>query len=100
MTSNVGSAAIAKGRQNSIGFFHADDDESASYAGLKTLVMEELKNYFRPELLNRIDEVVVFRSLEKTQVCLYIIVIPYNEFFCSLNVLSNLTMSLISLLNM
>lgn len=70
MTSNVGSAAIAKGRQNSIGFFHAADDESASYAGLKTLVMEELKSYFRPELLNRIDEVVVFRSLEKTQVCL------------------------------
>ncbi|WOG99329.1 hypothetical protein DCAR_0518677 [Daucus carota subsp. sativus] len=68
MTSNVGSAAIAKGRQNSIGgFFHADDDESASYAGLKSLVMEELKSYFRPELLNRIDEVVVFRSLEKTQ---------------------------------
>lgn len=67
MTSNIGSAAIAKGRQNSIGFFHAADDESASYAGLKTLVMEELKSYFRPELLNRIDEVVVFRSLEKTQ---------------------------------
>lgn len=69
MTSNVGSAAIAKGRHNSIGFLIADD-ESTSYAGLKTLVMEELKAYFRPELLNRIDEVVVFRALEKTQVCL------------------------------
>lgn len=69
MTSNVGSAAIAKGRQNSFGFF-TDEDESASYVGLKALVMEELKAYFRPELLNRIDEVVVFRPLEKPQVWL------------------------------
>ncbi|KAL3835436.1 hypothetical protein ACJIZ3_010172 [Penstemon smallii] len=67
MTSNVGSAAIAKGRQNTFGFFHAEDDSSTSYAGMKALVMEELKAYFRPELLNRIDEVVVFRPLEKPQ---------------------------------
>ncbi|XP_073021851.1 chaperone protein ClpD, chloroplastic-like isoform X2 [Primulina eburnea] len=66
MTSNIGSAAIAKGRQNSFGFF-TDEDSSTSYAGLKALVMEELKAYFRPELLNRIDEVVVFCSLEKPQ---------------------------------
>ncbi|XP_028115408.1 chaperone protein ClpD, chloroplastic-like isoform X2 [Camellia sinensis] len=66
MTSNVGSTAIAKGRHNSIGFLIADD-KSTSYDGLKALVMEELKAYFRPELLNRIDEVVVFRPLERTQ---------------------------------
>nr|XP_027123940.1 chaperone protein ClpD, chloroplastic [Coffea arabica] len=66
MTSNVGSTAIVKGRQNSFGFF-ISDDVSASYAGMKALVMEELKAYFRPELLNRIDEVVVFRPLEKPQ---------------------------------
>lgn len=66
MTSNVGSTAIVKGKQNSIGFF-VNDDVSASYAGMKALVMEELKAYFRPELLNRIDEVVVFRPLEKPQ---------------------------------
>ncbi|XP_075520386.1 chaperone protein ClpD, chloroplastic isoform X2 [Primulina tabacum] len=66
MTSNIGSAAIAKGRQNSFGFF-TDENSSTSYSGLKALVMEELKAYFRPELLNRIDEVVVFRSLEKPQ---------------------------------
>lgn len=72
MTSNVGSTAIAKGRHKSFGFlFAGDDDDSTSYAGLKELVMEELKSYFRPELLNRIDEVVVFRPLEKTQVCLF-----------------------------
>ncbi|MBA0757160.1 hypothetical protein Gotri_020272 [Gossypium trilobum] len=66
MTSNVGSSAIAKGRRGSIGFL-LENDESSSYAGMKALVMEELKAYFRPELLNRIDEVVVFRSLEKLQ---------------------------------
>ncbi|KAH1131442.1 hypothetical protein J1N35_002820 [Gossypium stocksii] len=66
MTSNVGSSAIAKGRHGSIGFL-LENDESSSYAGMKALVMEELKAYFRPELLNRIDEVVVFRSLEKPQ---------------------------------
>ncbi|KAF5732260.1 ERD1 family protein [Tripterygium wilfordii] len=66
MTSNVGSSAIAKGGRNSIGFLVADE-ESASYTGMKSLVMEELKAYFRPELLNRIDEVVVFRPLEKAQ---------------------------------
>ncbi|KAK8586560.1 hypothetical protein V6N13_010149 [Hibiscus sabdariffa] len=66
MTSNVGSSAIAKGRRGSIGFI-LENDEATSYAGMKALVIEELKAYFRPELLNRIDEVVVFRSLQKAQ---------------------------------
>jgi len=39
---------------------------------MKSLVMEELKAFFRPELLNRIDEMVVFRPLEKTQVCCWL----------------------------
>ncbi|KAG7533767.1 Clp ATPase C-terminal [Arabidopsis thaliana x Arabidopsis arenosa] len=67
MTSNVGSSAIAKGRHGSIGFILDDDEEAASYTGMKALVVEELKNYFRPELLNRIDEIVIFRQLEKAQ---------------------------------
>ncbi|XP_028551372.1 chaperone protein ClpD, chloroplastic [Dendrobium catenatum] len=66
MTSNVGSTSISKGRR-SIGFMLADDSASNSYSAMKSLVMEELKAYFRPELLNRIDEVVVFRPLEKEQ---------------------------------
>ncbi|KAK1259943.1 hypothetical protein QJS04_geneDACA021497 [Acorus gramineus] len=66
MTSNIGSAAIAKGGRSNIGFLIADEEDS-SYSGMKALVMEELKAYFRPELLNRIDEVVVFRPLEKSQ---------------------------------
>lgn len=68
MTSNVGSTIIAKGRNSSIGFL-LTDDESTSYAQIKTAVMEELKTYFRPELLNRIDEVVVFHPLDKSTVC-------------------------------
>ncbi|KAL0319014.1 UNVERIFIED_CONTAM: Chaperone protein ClpD, chloroplastic [Sesamum angustifolium] len=47
MTSNVGSAAIAKGGKTSFGFF-IDEDKSTSYAGMKALVIEELKGYFRP----------------------------------------------------
>uniref|UniRef100_A0A0R0JHU1 Clp R domain-containing protein n=1 Tax=Glycine max TaxID=3847 RepID=A0A0R0JHU1_SOYBN len=66
MTSNVGSSAIAKGRHNSIGFL-IPDDKTTSYNGLKSMVIEELRSYFRPELLNRIDEVVVFQPLEKSQ---------------------------------
>ncbi|KAJ0988690.1 hypothetical protein J5N97_007046 [Dioscorea zingiberensis] len=66
MTSNVGSASISKGRRN-IGFVLAGDEESSSYDAMKALVTEELKAFFRPELLNRIDEVVVFRPLEKAQ---------------------------------
>lgn len=65
MTSNVGSSTIAKGGRT-IGFL-SPENESTSYSGLKALVMEELKAYFRPELLNRMDEVVVFRTLEKSQ---------------------------------
>ncbi|XP_027351375.1 chaperone protein ClpD, chloroplastic isoform X1 [Abrus precatorius] len=66
MTSNVGSSAIAKGGHKSIGFL-ISDEKSASYNGLKSMVIEELRSYFRPELLNRIDEVVVFQPLEKSQ---------------------------------
>lgn len=69
MTSNVGSSQIAKGGSNRIGFtYNTDEADGGKYSQLKELVMDELKGYFRPELLNRLDEVVVFRSLEKSQV--------------------------------
>jgi ATP-dependent Clp protease ATP-binding subunit ClpC len=70
MTSNVGSTSISDGRR-SIGF-STDETESSTYIAMKSLVMEELKAFFRPELLNRIDEMVVFRPLEKTQVCCWL----------------------------
>jgi len=65
MTSNVGSTSISNGRR-SMGF-STEDTETSRYVAVKSLVMEELKGFFRPELLNRIDETVVFRPLEQTQ---------------------------------
>lgn len=81
MTSNVGSDAISNGKR-SIGFMLSNDSESnTSYTGMKETLMEELKTFFRPELLNRVDEIVVFRPLEKTQVYLLFYFINYNIFF-------------------
>jgi len=72
MTSNVGAKAIEKGVAGggSIGFSGMDEDdpETRSYQKLKTLVFDELKNFFKPEFLNRLDEVIVFRSLTKPEV--------------------------------
>uniref|UniRef100_A0A0C9RIM1 TSA: Wollemia nobilis Ref_Wollemi_Transcript_15840_3487 transcribed RNA sequence n=1 Tax=Wollemia nobilis TaxID=56998 RepID=A0A0C9RIM1_9CONI len=65
MTSNIGSTAISRGGRR-LGFDFGEEIEDR-HLSLKALVMGELKGYFRPELLNRIDEVVVFRSLEKYQ---------------------------------
>uniref|UniRef100_A0A0D3FVG7 Clp R domain-containing protein n=1 Tax=Oryza barthii TaxID=65489 RepID=A0A0D3FVG7_9ORYZ len=62
MTSNVGSTSISNGKR-SIGFQTQTDTEEKSYAAMKSLVMEELKAFFRPELLNRIDEVVMLAIL-------------------------------------
>merc|ERR1719198_1830707 len=73
MTSNVGAKAIEKGIQGGggIGFSGMEDADSAeqsSYKRLKTMVHEELKNFFRPEFLNRLDEIIVFKSLTKPEV--------------------------------
>ena len=67
MTSNVGSSVIEKGGGR-IGFQFDLDEEDSSYNRIKTLVNEELKQYFRPEFLNRVDEIIVFRQLTKTEV--------------------------------
>ncbi|PRQ37756.1 putative ClpA/B family, UVR domain, P-loop containing nucleoside triphosphate hydrolase [Rosa chinensis] len=68
MTSNVGSSVIEKGGGN-MGFDPAkDEDKDSSYKQIKSLVMEELKHYFRPEFLNRLDEMIVFRQLCKLEV--------------------------------
>jgi len=73
MTSNVGAKAIEKGIQGGggIGFSGLEDEldaEASSYKRLKALVFDELKNFFKPEFLNRLDEVIVFRSLTKPEV--------------------------------
>ena len=63
MTSNIGSSIISRGSTSQIGFSFDDDKETASYDRMVSLVHEEMKNHFRPELINRIDEVVVFENL-------------------------------------
>jgi ATP-dependent Clp protease ATP-binding subunit ClpC len=68
MTSNIGSKVIEKG-SNTLGFdFSTDDPNESQYNRLKSLVNEELKQYFRPEFLNRLDEIIVFRQLTKDEV--------------------------------
>ncbi len=68
MTSNIGSKVIEKGG-GGLGFeFSGDSVEDSQYNRIKSLVNEELKQYFRPEFLNRLDEIIVFRQLTKNEV--------------------------------
>ncbi|MDJ0686993.1 MAG: ATP-dependent Clp protease ATP-binding subunit [Xenococcaceae cyanobacterium MO_188.B32] len=67
MTSNIGSKVIEKGG-GGLGFEFADNEAESQYNRIKSLVNEELKNYFRPEFLNRLDEIIVFRQLNKEEV--------------------------------
>jgi ATP-dependent Clp protease ATP-binding subunit ClpC len=62
MTSNVGAASIK--RQTSLGFGAMAEDE-ADHEGMKAKILEESKRYFKPEFLNRLDDLVVFHMLEK-----------------------------------
>ena len=65
MTSNIGASEIAK--NTSIGFTVADET-GMSYDDMKNRIMGDLKKVFRPEFLNRIDEVIVFHKLAKDEV--------------------------------
>ncbi|CAG9465753.1 unnamed protein product [Pedinophyceae sp. YPF-701] len=68
LTSNVGSQVIEKGG-GGLGFqIGGESEEDSSYNRIKSLVNEELKQYFRPEFLNRLDDIIVFRQLTKTEV--------------------------------
>ncbi len=67
LTSNIGSKVIEKGG-GGLGFEFEEDAGEAQYNRIKSLVNEELKNYFRPEFLNRLDEIIVFRQLNKEEV--------------------------------
>ena len=68
MTSNIGSKVIEKGG-GGLGFeFSAEDQAQSQYNRIRSLVNEELKQYFRPEFLNRLDEIIVFRQLNKEEV--------------------------------
>ncbi len=64
MTSNVGAESLKNDKR--MGFNRAVD-EAQDYARMKDTVMEKLKHTFRPEFLNRVDEVIVFQSLNETE---------------------------------
>ncbi len=66
LTSNIGSKVIEKGG-GGLGF-EFDNQADASYQRIRNLVNEELKAYFRPEFLNRLDDIIVFTQLSKDEV--------------------------------
>jgi len=67
MTSNVGASTIKK--QKTLGFAsNSTNEEKDEYAKMKENVLDELKKTFRPEFLNRIDEIIVFHSLNKEHI--------------------------------
>jgi ATP-dependent Clp protease ATP-binding subunit ClpC len=66
MTSNIGAAEIA--RNTPLGFAVSDDETGITYDDMKNRIMGELKKVFRPEFLNRIDDVIVFHKLQKEEV--------------------------------
>lgn len=66
MTSNVGATLIKK--EATLGFRGTNELEEISYKEIKNRVMGELNKTFRPEFLNRIDEVIVFKSLTKEEI--------------------------------
>lgn len=65
MTSNVGARLITD-KQRSLGFIQAED--SAERQNIKSLVLGELKKVFRPEFLNRVDDIIVFNKLTQNEI--------------------------------
>ncbi len=68
MTSNLG-ARIITGGASSLGFGQSDGDKAQQdYENIKSAVIAELKNTFRPEFINRLDDIIVFRKLSEEDV--------------------------------
>ncbi|KYH35162.1 negative regulator of genetic competence ClpC/MecB [Clostridium tepidiprofundi DSM 19306] len=65
MTSNVGASTIKK--QKTLGFSIDSDRSQSEYEKLKENMMQELKQTFKPEFLNRIDDIIVFHPLEENE---------------------------------
>lgn len=65
MTTNLGSRDVSKGLM--LGFA-PDDNEGNAYEQMKSKVQQELKQHFRPEFLNRIDDVIVFHQLTESEI--------------------------------
>jgi ATP-dependent Clp protease ATP-binding subunit ClpC len=70
MTSNIGASEIA--RNTPLGFAVSDDETGITYEDMKNRIMGELKKVFRPEFLNRIDDVIVFHKLSKDEIKLIV----------------------------
>ena len=66
MTSNVGASMITT--TSRLGFSVAEDEQKDKYEKLKDTVMEEMKKSFRPEFLNRIDDIIVFAHLSQPEI--------------------------------
>ncbi|MGI9096982.1 MAG: AAA family ATPase, partial [Solirubrobacteraceae bacterium] len=66
MTSNIGASEIA--RNTPLGFAISDDETGITYEEMKNRIMGELKKVFRPEFLNRIDDVIVFHKLQRDEI--------------------------------
>jgi ATP-dependent Clp protease ATP-binding subunit ClpC len=67
LTSNIGAKAIEKGGSG-LGFEFTENSEETRYQQIRARVTEELKQYFRPEFLNRLDDTIVFRPLTREEV--------------------------------
>ena len=68
MTSNVGAKLITENQTN-LGFFGGEETEQPKNEQIKEKVLSELKNVFRPEFLNRVDDIIVFNRLNKEDIC-------------------------------
>jgi len=66
MTSNVGAELLKK--QSTLGFMPQEKEDKASYDKIKETLMAELRKTFRPEFLNRVDEIIVFHQLSKEDI--------------------------------
>jgi ATP-dependent Clp protease ATP-binding subunit ClpC len=66
MTSNVGARSIEN--PSPFGFSVSENDEKARYEKMKDTVMDEMKKMFRPEFLNRLDDIIIFHQLTKTEI--------------------------------
>ncbi len=68
MTSNIGAHKITGETKRPLGFQESHGTEEQSYEQIKQAVLEDLKQIFRPEFLNRVDETIVFRRLTATEI--------------------------------
>ncbi len=67
MTSNAG--AQLKGSGRAMGFGNSQGSETRDYEAMKDSVMKEVKELFRPEFINRVDELIVFHALSEEEIC-------------------------------